>query len=71
MHDKQIVECTLSADCISKEKRLFQTLFDREIICRNISKLKRSVFCDMTPYSRLKWTDVSEKHVASIFRVEE
>jgi hypothetical protein len=30
-----------------------------------------SIFCDVTPYSPVKATDVSEEHVASILRTEE
>jgi hypothetical protein len=33
--------------------------------------LKNCTFWDTTPYSLLKPTDVSEKHVASTFRVAE
>jgi hypothetical protein len=33
--------------------------------------LKNSVFCDITPCSPLKSTDVSEEHVGSVFNVEE
>jgi hypothetical protein len=33
--------------------------------------MRSSVFWDITPCSPLKATDVSEEHVASIFRVED
>jgi hypothetical protein len=32
---------------------------------------KRIIFCEITPCSSLKVTDVSEECIASIFRVEE
>jgi hypothetical protein len=33
--------------------------------------MKNFVFCDTTPCSPVKSTDVSEEHIASIFRIEE
>jgi hypothetical protein len=33
--------------------------------------MKSSIFCDITPSSPLKVMDISEEHVASIFRVQE
>jgi hypothetical protein len=33
--------------------------------------MKSSIFWDVTPCSLLSSTDVSEEHIASIFRVEE
>jgi hypothetical protein len=33
--------------------------------------MKRTIFWDVTPYSLVEFTDVSEEHTASIFRVKE
>jgi hypothetical protein len=38
---------------------------------QTVAHLKSSMFWDITPCSPLKSTDVSEEHIASIFRVKE
>jgi hypothetical protein len=39
--------------------------------CRKTLVLKSCLLLNTTPCSALKWSDVSEEYVASIFRVEE
>jgi hypothetical protein len=40
-------------------------------VVRTFLELKSSIFLDITPCSPFEVTDVSEEHVASIFRVEQ
>jgi hypothetical protein len=60
---------------ISKNKINFKTIEnDNQTVGLEVPTavfVKSCIFCDMTPCSPLKSTNVSEKHVTFIFRVEE
>jgi hypothetical protein len=52
-------------------RNYFIAFFDNFICPRIIKLLKNTIFWDVAPVYPVKWTDVSEERIASIFRVEE